>query len=539
MVNRCLIVLHIVLLCASTISVGMNHDSIQCEDRWLIQRADQAIKKKQLIRKQAAAIIKQAIEWNEGIKLVSFCKDLFGCIHIGPEDGKNLRLTCKGFAERIVLPECDGLHAYRALNALWDSDGELLKTLLLKEIKLQPYRWLSDLEPGDRLIKTDDLLHTSWKKLKEKCGCDKPYGNKLEDSAKISVLEFGPHINDITAKLVIHRRIKDYSFSDRSFLLIAACLLGRYQQAQEILIEYCESKKLSEKEKDTIIPAFAISIDKNDLKMLSVFCSTIQDLKKHHKFYFEHMFLLNLALAKNKKEAFEVLSSLNLRGKTRCFITSLALRSKINRCWGELIRLKQSKETATQVMYELMTDLGYQVFQKEEVWEKARFYTGNVQYADMNCFSYKMYLSAMTNYINVDRKGRGWKTNVELFKIQDDNLDEKIHIPMLRAIKKHDLSFIENTLDYLEQNQFLYNQKRRVQLFNMHIEWLKEANRCQNLDAFYVLKSIHWEFAGHERYVQRNISKWADECQSIEYGSKSLKEVALDIQAWFSSLLKK
>lgn len=305
-----------------------------------------------------------------------------------------------------------------------------------------------------------------------------------------------------------------------------------------MIIKYCESKELSSEDKYLIIRAFAIAVDKNDLKMLSVFCDAIRNAENQHNFYFIHTDLLNMALVGNKKEAFEVLSSLVLSEQTQSFMTPLPLRAKINRCWGELIRLQISEEEATQFMYDFMTGLGYHVPSKEDVWQKAYYYKSNAQYADNNCFSYKMYLSAMTNYINVDCKGRGWKTDVELFKIQDEDLNAKIHIPMLHAIENKDFIFIENMLQHLEQNQFLYNQKRRVELFNMHIEWLKAARRYQNLDAFYVLKSIHWLFDGSERYAQCHISKWADECESIEYGSRNVSEVVSDTLSWFSSVLK-
>lgn len=213
-----------------------------------------------------------------------------------------------------------------------------------------------------------------------------------------------------------------------------------------------------------------------------------------------------------------MLSTLVLEGNTSQFVTPLGIRSKIEQHWADLRALRISEDKATQDMHDFMTQLGFDIPDKEDVWQTALYYKGNAKLCNINAFSYEMYLSAMANYINVDRKGRGWETDMELFNMQNSkHLQEKINIPILNAIKNNDLVCLRNMLNDLERNQYFYDEKRKVALFKMHIEWLRAAKRQQRKKAFYALKPVEFCFDGSERYCTRCISDWATARDTMDY----------------------
>lgn len=456
----------------------------------------------------------------------------------------NMRLVCRDFLENICLPKTDGLKVYRALNALCSNDQAALDVIRTEKVHLAPFKWVSYFPVGSRMtltldpqdLKKKNKLYTSWEEMKNLCGCDDPYVDNqglhmLETAGKKSSIDFSSTIEGATARLNVGRKegrekIVQGSFFDKRFRLIAACLLGDAKTAQWILMDCVNGK-----DKDIVLPAAAIAIKNNDVKILSVFREALQNAKKPHEFYDIHKVLLNLALAQNKEAAFDELSTFLLPGKPASRIISCAGRIEMQKRRGEIIESKITDKEKTQLMQDFLGVSDEMVKREGSVWRIFHFYTSNTTHVNINDMSYADYLSFMTNYIDVDRRGRKWKDQHKIFKLQDkDFLEKEINIPMQEAIKNNDLAYIEKTMCLIdEEMQYQLNQQNKAALLAMHIKWLKLAKSLQHRDAFYAMYAFQPSWIGYlEEWITPKISDWAHARDTMDYGRTTTLEMLYD-----------
>lgn len=456
----------------------------------------------------------------------------------------NLRLVCQDFLENICDPETDRLKVYRALSALCENDQSSLDAMKTQKVHLAPFKWVSYFPVGRRMtlkndpqdLKKKNKLYTSWEEMKSLCGFSDPYidhqgKHMLETAGKKSTIDFRPTIQGTTAHLIVGRKesgekIVSGSFFDKRFRLVAACILGDCQVAQSLLMDCVNGK-----DKDIILPTAAIAIKNNDVKMLSVFCEALQNAKHPHEFYDTHKLLLNLALAQNKEAAFDALSTFLLPGKPASRIIPCAGRIVMQKRYGEIVESKITGKEKTQLMQDFLGVSDEMVKREGSPWRIFHFYTSNTTLANIDDMSYADYLSSMTNYIDVDRRGRGWKDQHKIFQLQDrDVLEKTINIPMQEAIKNNDLAHIEKTICLIdEEMQYQLNQQNKAALLAMHIQWLKLAKQLKQQDAFYAMHAFQPSWIGYiEEWLTPKISDWAHARDTMDYSRTTTLEMLYD-----------